>query len=130
MTPTPCPIPRCALEWYLVAKAAVVGSSVLQSGDPRLGHYDIALPFLYIPMDSLRWGVALWLLAVVQAVALMIRPQAPQRWVSGFAAFVWAAFALSAWHGGMVAVACGLAVLASLGQLYVCAMFRGARWSR
>lgn len=126
----PCPIPRCALEWYLACQAIVAGVSIWWSGDPRLGHYDIALPFLHIPMDSMRWAVALWLIAILQAVALELAPAAPQRWVAGLAAFTWAALALSMLHGGMVAYAFGSATLAFLGQLYVCAMLRGARWRR
>lgn len=125
----PCPIPRCALEWYLALQAMIAGTSIWWSGDPRLGHYDIALPFAHIPMDSVRWAITLWLIAVVQMVALCIQPAAPQRWVSGIAAFAWAAFALSTLHGGMIAYAFGSAVLAALGQIYVCAMFRGGRWT-
>lgn len=124
----PCPIPRCALEWYLALQAAVAGTTILFAGDPRLAHYDISLPFIHIPMDAIRWGAALWTLAIVQALAISIASTAPQRWVSGIAAFAWAALALSMPHGGMVAYAFGSAVLAALGQLYVCAMFRGARW--
>lgn len=129
MSCEPCPIPRCALEWYLATKAAVVGTTVWLSGDPRFGHYDIYLPFAHIPMSSLRWAIALWLVALLQILALCLAPTAPQRWAAGLAAFAWAAFAISAWHGGMVAVACGASVLAALGELYVCAMLRGARWS-
>ena len=127
--PIPCPIPRCALEWFLAALAAVTGTSVWLSGDPRFGHYDICLPFVHIGMSSMRWGVCLWLIAVAQAVSLLIVPHKPQQLVAGLAAFAWAAFSLSVWHGGMVAVAFGVACLSALGQLYVCAMLRGARWT-
>lgn len=128
-TPTPCPIPRCALEWYLALQAAVAGSTVWLSGDPRLGHYDICLPLIHIPMNSLRWGLSLWIIAVLQMLALRVAPIAPQQFIAGAAAFTWAAFALSTWHGGMVALACGISVLAALGQVYVCAMLKGAKWS-
>lgn len=124
----PCPIPRCALEWFLVVSAIVAGISIWMSGDPRLGHYDIALPAIDIRMNSARWGMAFELLGVMQAAAIMWRHSGPQRLVAGVAAFTWAAFAISAWHGGMVAFAFGDALLAAGGQMYVCAMFRGARW--
>jgi hypothetical protein len=124
----PCPIPRCALEWYIAAQAIVAGISIWWSGDPRLGHYDIAFLGLHIPMDSLRWALALGLVGVAQMAAISIAPSAPQRWIAGIACFAWAALALSMLHGGMVAYGFGSAVLAAFGQLYVCAMFRGARW--
>lgn len=124
----PCPIPRCALEWYLAAQAAFAGTSIWLSGDPRLGRYDILLPFVSIPMNSWRWAVTLWLIAALQALAVQIAPAVVQRWAAGLAAFTWAAFAISAYHVGLVAFAFGAAILAALGQVYVCAMFRGARW--
>lgn len=126
----PCPIPRCALEWYLVAQAIAAGASIWWSGDPRLGHYDIRMLFVCLPMDSIRWGITLWTIAGLQVAALQIGATAAQRLVAGIGAFTWAALALSMMHGGMVAYAFGSAVLAALGQLYVCAMLRGARWRR
>lgn len=98
------------------------------SGDLRLGHYDILMPFVHVPMDSMRWGLTLWLVALGQIVALQIAPAAPQRLAAGIAAFAWAALAIATYHSGMV-FACPVAGLAFLGQLYVCAMLRGARWS-
>jgi hypothetical protein len=125
----PCPIPRCALEWYLTAQAAVAGTGIWLSGDARLGRYDICLPLLKIPMNSLRWGVALWFIAILQALALYLAPIAAQRWVAAVSAFCWAAFAISTYHAGMIEFACPVSALAALGQLYVCAMLRGARWT-
>lgn len=126
---SPCPIPRCALEWYLTAQAAVAGTFVWLSGDPRFGHYDICFSSaIHIPMSSMRWGICLWLVAAVQVLAVRLAPVAPQTWAAGIAAFAWAAFAMSTWHGGMVAFACPIAALAALGELYVCAMLWGGRW--
>ena len=128
LIPIPCPIPRCALEWYLALKAIVAGSAVWWSGDPRLGHYDICLPFIHVPMDSMRWGITLWLVALGQIIALQLVSSIPQRWTAGIAAFTWATFATSAYHGGMVAFAGPIAILAFFGQLYICAMLIGAKW--
>lgn len=125
----PCPIPRCALEWFLALQAAVAGSSIWLSGDPRLGQYDISMPFMNISMSSLRWGIALWFIAALQAVALHLWPIGPQRAAAGLACFAWLAFSASSYQGGMIAFAFTQAILTALGQLYVCAMLQGARWT-
>jgi hypothetical protein len=125
----PCPIPRCALEWFLAVMAAVAGTTIWLSGDVRLGDYDIALPFLNVSMSAARWGITLWLTCAAQSIALYLAPLAPQRIAAFLACLTWMAFAASTWHAGMIAFAFGVAVLSALGQLYVCAMLQGSRWT-
>jgi hypothetical protein len=125
----PCPIPRCALEWFLAVSGPVIGTTIWWSGDPRLGHYDVCLSLIHIPMNAMRWGIALWLVGVLQMAALYAAPTAPQRLAAGLACFAWVVLAFSLFHGGMVAFACPASLLLALGELYVCAMLRGARWT-
>jgi hypothetical protein len=80
-------------------------------------------------MSSMRWGVALWLVAIAQWVALELRPVAPQCIAAGLASFTWVAFALSTYHASMTAFACPIAIGFAFGQLYICGMLWGGRWT-
>lgn len=126
----PCPVPRCALEWYLALQAVAAGIGVGATGDPRLAVDMVNFGLFLLPMNAALWAVWLTAAGALQMLSLCVLGQAPQRYAAGFGCFTFAMFGVSCFQGGMTSFAAPIAGLAAILELFVCAILRGARWTR
>lgn len=121
---TPCPIPRCALEWqlsFLLLACAVMilfgadMTSLFGAGSAR--HF------------RTFWSFLLGLPAILQIAALLTPNRALHRWTAFVAGMVSLVFAKFLFHADSLSIPAGVFVVQTLGELFVFLMLAGAKWS-
>lgn len=119
----PCPIPRCALEWFLALASCIMGVSfILSPVGLQLRSYLSDLPPSAIHIIPLSWGFLLFMAGFAQAVSLLMA-RVPQRWAASAALVVWVIITVMVIHAGLLLLAAPcIAIL--LGEFYVATMLK------
>jgi hypothetical protein len=123
--PSPCPIPRCALEWYcalsLVALAGFVWFVPAQGGAAEVLGFGL--------VGRLSWSLLFAVAGLAQVAALWLRNPLAQRWTA-FIGFISAlVVSLTVLASLDLPLFTGLIVPLTCGEGYVFALLRGAKWA-
>lgn len=119
----PCPIPRCALEWFMAIGTKGMGWWILLSPlGLQFRQYLNGLPEIARIVPT-TWAIALIIGGFGQIAALSISARWPQRWSALMSGLLWLYVGVSAYNSGLYYLVwpCLLFVC---GQLYVAMMLR------
>ena len=125
--PEPCPIPRCALEWYLASEMLVIAALLGVVADN--GSVAAALGFGHFPVARLGWGLLMGIPAVVQIVSLLTRNRLLQRWAAFIASIVSLSLATILLQIPSLPILAGVLLVQTIAEFIVFAILKGARWN-
>lgn len=121
---TPCPIPRCTLEWNLaltmIAVAVFLALSDQHSFSAELG----------MRADAQHlWALVIGFPGLLQATALMTPKRILHRWAAFMAMLASAGFAVILWNGPYLTILTGIFIVHTGFEAFVFLALRGARWN-